>query len=96
MPARDITGSDDVNALGMCAGGITMTTALSHLAATGDQRINSAAFGVTLLIRDAGYDPVFLGGLEAARLVEDYLLIGMAVGNEMGPYFYRMATPGEL
>jgi predicted dinucleotide-binding enzyme len=48
------------------------------------------------LIRDAGYDPVFLGGLEAARLVEDYLLIGMAVGNQMGPYFYRMATPGEL
>jgi predicted dinucleotide-binding enzyme len=48
------------------------------------------------LIRDAGYDPVFLGGLEAARLVEDYLLIGMAVGNQVGPYFYRMATPGEL
>ncbi|HKN41185.1 MAG TPA: dinucleotide-binding protein, partial [Acidimicrobiia bacterium] len=48
------------------------------------------------LIRDAGYDPVFLGGLEAARLVEDYLLIGMAVGNRVGPYFYRMAAPGEL
>ena len=48
------------------------------------------------LIRDAGYDPVFLGGLEAARLVEDYLLIGMAVGNQVGPYFYRMAAPGEL
>src|SRR5207302_3049345 len=46
------------------------------------------------LIRDAGYDPVFLGGLEAARLVEDYLLIGMAVGNRVGPYFYRMAAPG--
>jgi hypothetical protein len=39
---------------------------------------------------------VFLGGLDAARLVEDYLLIGMAVGNQVGPYFYRMATPGEL
>jgi polyhydroxyalkanoate synthase len=47
--ARDVTGSDDVNALGMCAGGITMTTALSHLAATHDPRVHSAAFGVTLL-----------------------------------------------
>jgi predicted dinucleotide-binding enzyme len=48
------------------------------------------------LIRDAGYDPVFLGGLEAARLVEDYLLIGMAVGGQVGPYFYRMAPAGDL
>lgn len=48
------------------------------------------------LIRDAGYDPVFLGGLEAAHLVEDYLLIGMAVGSQEGPYFYRMAQPGNL
>ncbi|HLJ07701.1 MAG TPA: alpha/beta fold hydrolase, partial [Acidimicrobiia bacterium] len=47
--ARDVTGSDDVNALGMCAGGITMSTALSHLAATGDTRVHSASFGVTLL-----------------------------------------------
>jgi predicted dinucleotide-binding enzyme len=49
------------------------------------------------LIRDAGYDPVFLGGLEAAPLVEDYyLLIGRAVANQVGPYFYRMAAPGQL
>jgi polyhydroxyalkanoate synthase subunit PhaC len=47
--ARDITGSEDVNALGMCAGGITMTTALSHLVATNDPRVHSASFGVTLL-----------------------------------------------
>jgi polyhydroxyalkanoate synthase len=47
--ARDITGSDDVNALGMCAGGITMTTALSHLAVMDDARVRSASYGVTLL-----------------------------------------------
>ena len=28
-------------------------------------------------------------------IAHPYLLIGMAVGNQMGPYFYRMAT-GEL
>jgi polyhydroxyalkanoate synthase len=47
--ARDITGSDDVNLLSLCAGGILSTTVLNHLAATGDQRVRSASFGVTLL-----------------------------------------------
>ncbi len=31
----EITGSDSVNALGMCAGGIITSAVLSHLAATG-------------------------------------------------------------
>ena len=47
--ARDITGSDDVNLLSLCAGGILSTTVLNHLAATGDERVRSASFGVTLL-----------------------------------------------
>ena len=46
---REITRSDDVNLLGLCAGGILTTTVLSHLAATGDERVDSASFGVTLL-----------------------------------------------
>ncbi len=47
--ARDITRSDDVNLLSLCAGGILSTTVLNHLAATGDERVKSASFGVTLL-----------------------------------------------
>jgi len=47
--AREITRCDDVNLLSLCAGGILTTTVLSHLAATGDQRVRSASFGVTLL-----------------------------------------------
>jgi polyhydroxyalkanoate synthase len=47
--ARDITASDDVNLLSLCAGGILSTTVLNHLAATGDERVRSASFGVTLL-----------------------------------------------
>ncbi|HEY4410824.1 MAG TPA: alpha/beta fold hydrolase [Acidimicrobiia bacterium] len=56
--ARDVTGSDDVNALGMCAGGILMSTVLSHLAATDDRRVHSASFGVTLLDFDV---PAMIG-----------------------------------
>jgi polyhydroxyalkanoate synthase len=47
--AREVTGSADVNTLGFCAGGILMTTVLNHLAATGDHRIHSAGYAVTLL-----------------------------------------------
>ena len=46
---REVAGSDDVNLISLCAGGITTATVLSHLAATGDPRVHSASFGVTLL-----------------------------------------------
>ena len=49
------------------------------------------------LIRDAGYDPVFVGGLDKARMLEDALALLFAVSQEgLGPFFYRFAKPGEL
>jgi polyhydroxyalkanoate synthase len=46
---REITGSDDVNTIGFCAGGIINTGVLNQLAARGDDRIHSASFAVTML-----------------------------------------------
>jgi polyhydroxyalkanoate synthase len=46
---RAITGSDDVNVIGFCAGGIIATTLLNHLAAAGDERVHSMSYAVTLL-----------------------------------------------
>lgn len=49
------------------------------------------------LIRDAGYDPVYIGGLENARLLEDHLaLMGAINQGGLGRFFYRYAAPGEL
>jgi 8-hydroxy-5-deazaflavin:NADPH oxidoreductase len=49
------------------------------------------------LIRDAGYDPVYAGGLERARMLEDHLELLFAVNQAgLGPFFYRYAGPGEL
>jgi predicted dinucleotide-binding enzyme len=49
------------------------------------------------LIRDAGYEPVALGGLESARLLEDHLLFMNAINNAgLGRFLYRYAAPGEL
>jgi len=49
------------------------------------------------LIRDAGFDPLFVGGLEHARALEDHLGLWIAAVNAgLGQSFYRYAPPGEL
>ena len=45
------------------------------------------------LIRDAGYDPVSVGGLENARALEDFV---PGLFAKIGQVFYRFAPPGEL
>jgi polyhydroxyalkanoate synthase len=46
---REVSGSDDVNVIGFCAGGIITTTLLNHLTAIGDERVHSMSYAVTLL-----------------------------------------------
>lgn len=52
---------------------------------------------VEQLIRDAGYEPTYAGGLDNAAVLEDStkLLFAVTQGG-MGPFFYRMAPPGRL
>jgi polyhydroxyalkanoate synthase len=64
--ACEISGSDSVNALGMCAGGIITATVLSHLAQSGDGRVNSVSFGVTLLDWDS---PAMVGAFQSRGLL---------------------------
>ena len=45
------------------------------------------------LIRDAGFEPVSVGGLENARALEDFV---PGVLGKTGRVFYRFAPPGEL
>ena len=47
--ACEITGSPDCNVLGVCAGGITTSLTLGHLAAVGDKRVNAVTLLVTML-----------------------------------------------
>jgi predicted dinucleotide-binding enzyme len=49
------------------------------------------------LIRDAGYEPAFVGGLDRARMLEEQIGLMMALsGAGLGQHFYRYAPPGEL
>lgn len=65
--AREITRSETVNTLGLCAGGITAATMLSHLAANGDARVGAASFAVTLLDFSV---PAPIGVFLSPRLLE--------------------------
>jgi polyhydroxyalkanoate synthase subunit PhaC len=75
--ARDITGSPDVNLMGLCAGGITAATALNHLAATGDERVASISHGVTLLDWDV---PAQVGMLQSETLLK----LASATSDQLG------------
>jgi 8-hydroxy-5-deazaflavin:NADPH oxidoreductase len=49
------------------------------------------------LIHDAGYDPVFAGGIEQARALEDSVALFSGIRRAgLGAYFHRYAKPGEL
>lgn len=64
---KEITGSEDVNTLGFCAGGILQTLLLNHLATIGDTSIHSASYAVTLL---DFHERAPLGAFSAPRLLE--------------------------
>ena len=51
--ACDVAGSDDLNLIGFCAGGITQSLLMAHLAATGRQLVASSTLAVTTIDTEA-------------------------------------------
>jgi predicted dinucleotide-binding enzyme len=61
---------------------------------TGDEEAREA---VEQLIRDAGYEPVYAGGLENASTQEEAIKLFFAVNQAgMGVFLYRMAPADEF
>ena len=49
---------------------------------------------VEQLNRDAGFEPIYAGGLENAAVQESFLRLVFAINQGgLGPFFYRMAAP---
>ncbi len=93
---REATGSDDVNVVGFCAGGILNTAVLNHLAAKGDHRVHAASFAVTLL--DFGQDAP-IGAFSSAKLLSlarwNSTRAGVVSASAMGSAFTWM-RPNDL
>src|SRR5215213_5611883 len=52
---------------------------------------------VEQLNRDAGYEPLYAGGLDNAALQESFIGLVFAINQGgLGPFVYRMAPPDEL
>jgi predicted dinucleotide-binding enzyme len=60
---------------------------------SGDEEARSV---VEQLTRDAGYEPVYAGGLEKAAVVEQGIALWFAISQASGPFLYRIAAPEEL
>jgi 8-hydroxy-5-deazaflavin:NADPH oxidoreductase len=60
---------------------------------TGDEEAREV---VEQLNRDAGYEPVYGGSLENARVQEAFLQVFFAISKDIGPFVYRMAPPDKL
>ncbi len=51
---------------------------------------------VEQLIRDAGYDPIYAGGMDKTSLQEQGIALIFAISQASGPFVYRMAPPDQL
>jgi predicted dinucleotide-binding enzyme len=51
---------------------------------------------VEQLIRDAGYRPVRVAGLDMAGAQEAMIQVIVGIAKDSGPYLYRMAPPDVL
>ncbi len=83
-----IAGGQPVNAIGYCIGGTLLASTLGYMAATGDNRIASGTFFVTLTdFTEAGEIGVFIDEEQLAMLEDRMTKRGYLEGNEMATTF---------
>lgn len=84
----EITGSEKVNVVGLCLGGSLTAMLLAHLAAQGDDRVNSATFLNTLVdFSEPGVLGAFSDPESVARIEAKMARRGFLDSNEMSRTF---------
>jgi polyhydroxyalkanoate synthase subunit PhaC len=94
---EEITGSDSTHVMGLCAGGIVLSTVVAHLAATGQQeRIAGLTLGVTVLDQhNAGTTGAFMGQNTAAAATAESARKGYLSGRSLAGVFAWL-RPNDL
>ncbi len=92
-----ITGSEDSHVLGLCAGGIVLSTVVAHLAAKGEQdRIAGLTLGVTVLDQhNAGTTGAFMGENTAMAATAESARKGYLSGRSLAGVFAWL-RPNDL
>jgi polyhydroxyalkanoate synthase subunit PhaC len=94
---QEISGADSVHVLGLCAGGIVLTTVVAHLAATGAQeRIAGLTLGVCVLDQgESGTASAFMDPGVAAVAAADSARRGYLDGRALAGVFAWL-RPNDL
>ena len=93
---KQIAHTEQLNLLGLCAGGITVSYVLAHLAATGDDSARSATFVVTML---TGEKPNVVGMLDTAesrKVLDLAAAAGQVVPGTALRSLFAMLRPNDL
>ena len=94
---KEITGSPKVNTASYCIGGQMMATALSYLAAKGDDTVNAATFVVTLADMQAEINDMLALFDEAALgLAERQIKARGLLGSREMSTMFRMLRANDL
>jgi polyhydroxyalkanoate synthase len=92
-----ITGSEKTQVMGLCAGGIVLSTVVAHLAAKGEQdRIAGLTLGVTVLDQhNAGTTGAFMGQATAGAAMAESARKGYLSGRSLAGVFAWL-RPNDL
>jgi polyhydroxyalkanoate synthase subunit PhaC len=94
---EEITGADATHVMGLCAGGIVLSTVVAHLAAKGEQaRIAGLTLGVTVLDQhNAGTTGAFMGQSTAMAATAESARKGYLSGRSLAGVFAWL-RPNDL
>jgi polyhydroxyalkanoate synthase subunit PhaC len=93
---KKIARTDQVNMLGLCAGGITTSYVLAHLAAIGDDSVKSATFVVTMLIGDKPNVVGMMDTAEARKLLDQAAAAEEIIPGTALRSVFAMLRPNDL
>ncbi len=93
---KKIAHTDQLNVLGLCAGGITASYMLAHLAALGDNSVKSATFVVTMLTGDKPNVVGMLDTAESRKLLDQAAAAEQVVPGTALRSLFAMLRPNDL
>jgi len=93
---KKITRSDKINMLGLCAGGITLSYVLAHLAAIGDESAGAATFVVTMVTGDKANVVGMLDTSQARAILEQAAAKEDIVPGTVLRSLFAMLRPNDL
>jgi polyhydroxyalkanoate synthase subunit PhaC len=93
---REISGSDVVNWLGLCAGGITASLTLGYLAAKGEASVGSATLIVTMLTSDHPNIVGWMGGGGSLAVLKQAAAAGQVFPGSALRTAFAWLRPNDL